>query len=98
MRVHVDDLPRIESMSTSSTAKCDAASGYFAFHRSKPASAASLLGEFAMTMSGIFDFRAPVADVAAFFAPLAREGATRGASPPLLLPSPTSSLLSRGRA
>ena len=51
------------------------------FHRSRPARAASLSGEFATTISGIF--------VRGFFAvassaELAREGATRGASPSIL--------------
>ena len=54
MRVHVDERPRIESTSTSSTARCAAASGCLAFHRSRPASAASLSGELATTTSGIF--------------------------------------------
>ena len=54
MRVHVDDRPRIESTSTSSTARCAATSELRSFHRSRPASAASLLGELAITMSGIF--------------------------------------------
>ena len=54
MRVHVDERPRMESTSTSSTARCPAASGCLAFQRSSPASAASLSGEFATTMSGIF--------------------------------------------
>ena len=44
MRVQVDERPRIESTSTSSTARCAAACGCFAFQRSRPASAASLLG------------------------------------------------------
>ena len=44
MRVHVDERPRMESTSTSSTASCAAASGWRAFQRSSPASAASLLG------------------------------------------------------
>ena len=54
MRVHVDDRPRIESMSTCSGLKSAVTSGYFSFQRSKPASAASLSGEFAMVMSGFF--------------------------------------------
>ena len=74
MRVHVDDLPRIESTKTSSTARCLATSACLLFHLSRPASAASLWGEFATTRSGIF--------VRGFFvAALTREGATRGASP-----------------
>ena len=36
MRVQVDERPRIESTSTSSTARCAAASGCFAFQRSRP--------------------------------------------------------------
>ena len=43
-RVQVDERPRIESTSTSSTARCPAASGWLAFQRSSPASAASLFG------------------------------------------------------
>src|SRR5437868_3905258 len=67
MRVHVDDLPRIESTRISSTASSAATSACFFFHRSRPATAASLFGEFATTISGILD--------------RARDGATRGASP-----------------
>ena len=74
MRVHVDDLPRIESTSTSSTASRPAISECFFFHLSKPARAARLSGEFATTMSGIF--------TRGFFAAdFARDGATREASP-----------------
>ena len=51
MRVHVDERPRIESTSTSSTASSFATFGYFAFQRSSPSSAAFLSGEFAMTTS-----------------------------------------------
>ncbi len=76
MRVQVDERPRMESTSTSSTARCAAASGCFAFQRSRPGSAASLSGELATMMSGIFS--------AAFAAALARDGATRGASPSIL--------------
>src|ERR1700736_4199577 len=54
MRVQVDDLPLMESTSTSSTARSPAASGYLLFHLSRPASAACLSGEFATTRSGIF--------------------------------------------
>ena len=43
MRVHVDDVPRMESTSTSSTARSAATSGYLLFHLSRPASASSLL-------------------------------------------------------
>ena len=97
MRVHVDDRPRIESTRTSSTARCDAALGYFAFHRSSPARAASFFGELATTIRGIFvrgflsfvvvDFAFAPAVFAPFapFAPFAREGATRGASPSIFL-------------
>ena len=46
------------------------------FHLSRPARAASLSGEFAITRSGIF--------ARGFLADLAREGATRGASPSIL--------------
>src|SRR5579859_2972832 len=74
MRVQVDDLPLMESTSTSSTARSLAASGYLLFHLSRPASAASLSGEFATTTSGILILCFLTAD-------LMREGATRGASP-----------------
>ena len=57
MRVQVDDLPRIESISTSSTASSLALSGYFSFHRSRPASANFLSGESAIVMSGIERFQ-----------------------------------------
>src|ERR1700690_2549319 len=83
MRVHVDEEPRIESTNTSSTARRLAASACLLFHRSRPASAASLLGELATTSNGIFVrgafFAAGLAAVG-----LAREGATRGASPSIL--------------
>src|SRR5260370_20914297 len=78
MGVQVDDLPLMESTSTSSTARSPAASGYLLFHLSRPASAASLSGEFATISSGIF-IRG-----AFFAADLGREGATRGASPSIL--------------
>src|SRR5690242_13039182 len=82
MRVHVEDRPRMESTSTSFTARSLAASGYLLFHLSRPASAASLSGEFATTKRGIF-VRGGFA--AAFLAEdLARDGATRGASPSIL--------------
>src|ERR1700728_243581 len=78
MRVHVNDVPRIESTNTSSTASSPATSAYLLFHLSRPASAASLSGELATTIKGIF--------VRGAFLPadLAREGATRGASPSIL--------------
>ena len=76
MRVQVDDLPRMESISTSSTARSLATLGYLLFHLSSPARAASLSGEFAITRSGIF--------ARGFLTNLAREGATRGASPSIL--------------
>ena len=47
IRVQVEDLPRMESVSTSSTVRNLAASGFLLFHLSRPASAASLSGEFA---------------------------------------------------
>src|SRR3984957_3671758 len=82
MRVHVDDLPRIESTSTSSTASKLAISACLAFHRSRPASAAALSGEFATVISGIFTRdRFVVVFLAADFA---REGITRAASPSIL--------------
>ncbi len=79
MRVQVDERPRMASTSTSSIARCPAASGWRCFQRSRPASASSLLGEFATVTSGM-RARGARSDVpaAAFFA---REGATRGASP-----------------
>src|SRR5271156_5055593 len=78
MRVHVDDVPRMESTSTSSTAKSAATAGYLRFHLSSPAKASSLPGEFATTIKGIF------VRGAFFAADLARDGATRGASPSIL--------------
>jgi hypothetical protein len=76
-RVQVDDRPRIASISTSSTASRPATSGCLAFQRSRPASAASLLGELATTRSGILAR-------GRFALPLARDGATRGPSPSIL--------------
>src|SRR4051794_23088772 len=87
MRVQVEDLPRMESTSTSSGASNAAASAYFFFHRSSPANAVALLGEFATTITGILtrgffvisltaaDFPAPD------FADFARDGATLAPSP-----------------
>jgi hypothetical protein len=77
MRVQVEERPRIESTSTSSIASRAAASGCRVFQRSRPASAASLLGELATTTSGIFAR-------GGFAAPRARDGETRGASPSIL--------------
>jgi len=77
MRVHVDDRPRIESTSTSSTARRPAIVACFVLHLSRPARAAALSGEFATTMRGIF-VRGFLTD------DLAREGATRGASDSIL--------------
>src|ERR1700722_11776543 len=71
MRVHVEDRPRIESIKMSSSASSGETAGYFAFHRSRPARAASFCGEFAIVISGIFSRGAFLADV-----PLEREGAT----------------------
>ena len=83
----------MESTKMSSAAKKFTTLRCFCFQRSKPASAASLLGELAITSKGIF-IRAGFFEVADFledagfvadvpFAPeeRAREGATRGASP-----------------
>src|SRR5580765_4447611 len=53
MQVHVDDLPRMESTNTSSTANSLATSACLFFHLSRPASAAYLSEEFATTLSGI---------------------------------------------
>ena len=78
MRVQVDDRPRIESTSTSSTARNPAAWACLLFHLSRPASAAFLSREFATTTSGI------LVRGGFFVAALAREGATRGASPSIL--------------
>src|SRR5580693_3681525 len=78
MRVQVEEVPRIESTSTSSTAKSAATWAYLLFHLSRPASASSLMGEFATTIKGIF------VRGAFFAADLARDGATRGASPSIL--------------
>jgi hypothetical protein len=78
MRVHEeDDRPPMESTSTSSTARRLATSGCLPSHLSRPASAASLLGEFATTTRGIFVRRAFAVD-------LACEGATRRGSPSIL--------------
>ena len=52
--VHVLYRPRIESTSTSSTARYLAALGCQCFHRSRPARAASVSDDFAMVRSGIF--------------------------------------------
>jgi hypothetical protein len=79
IRVHVDERPRIESTSTSSTASSFATFGCFAFHRSNPSSAAFLSGELATTISGIL-VRFFFAGVF-FAAPRARDGATRDPSP-----------------
>ena len=82
MRVHVDDLPRIESTSTSSTASKLAISACLAFHRSRPASAAALSGELATVINGIFTRGFFIAGF--FAADFAREGVTRAASPSVL--------------
>ena len=90
IRVHVDDLPRIESTRMSSIARCFAAARCFFFHRSSPASAAFLSGELATVISGIFVRGA-----------LARDGATRIPSPSIFLKcgghgaSPSPAALSR---
>src|ERR1700736_662945 len=85
MRVQVDDLPRMESTSTSSTARRLATSACLLFHLSSPASAASLFGEFATTTSGIFVRGVFEVDLAVDVAlALAREGATRCGSPSIL--------------
>src|SRR6266404_5532927 len=70
MRVHVDDRPRIESISTSSAARNLATSACLLFQLSRPSCAASLSGDFATTTSGIFDR-------GLFAVDFAREGATR---------------------
>src|SRR5678810_426002 len=78
MRVQVEDLPRMESTNTSSAARRAAIWGCLLFHVSRPASAAALSGELAITMSGIF------ARGGFFTADLARDGATRGPSVSIL--------------
>ena len=84
MRVQIDDLPRIRSTRMSSTARCSAACACRAFQRSRPASAAASLGEFATTTSGIL-VRVVRGFCAAGLAALdAREGATREGSPSAL--------------
>src|SRR5438132_1700298 len=80
IRVHVDERPRIESTSTSSTWSRAAASGWRAFHRSRPASASSLCAALATVMRGWVDCRRPLPFVLAFALAL-RDGATRGGSP-----------------
>ena len=77
MRVHVEDLPRMESTRTSSGARKPAIWACFVFHFSSPARAAALSGELAMTMRGIFTLGL----LAAVFA---RDGATRGPSASIL--------------
>src|SRR6202042_3357872 len=72
------EVPRMESTNTSSTARRPATSACLPFHLSSPASASSLLGEFATTIKGIF------VRGGFFAADLARDGATRGASPSIL--------------
>ena len=73
----------MESTKISSTARRSATCACFAFHRSSPARAASLLGEFATTISGILALGVLVCAV--FRVPdLAREGATRDPSPSIL--------------
>src|SRR6478735_8639569 len=90
MRVQVDDLPRMESTSTSSGASNAAASACLLFHLSRPASAAALSGEFAATISGIFVRGVFVLDLAgaafgaADSADLALDGATLAPSPSIL--------------
>ena len=87
MRVQVDDRPRMESTRTSSTPRSPAISGCRSFHLAKPSIADSLLGELAITSSGILVRGAWVADFCRGFldADFARDGATRGASPVILL-------------
>src|SRR3954469_9071999 len=90
MRVQVDDLPRMESTSTSSGASKAVTSGCWLFHLSSPASAAALSGEFATTISGIFTRCFFATDLtgadfaAADRADRAREGATLAPSPSIL--------------
>src|ERR1700733_15564146 len=86
MRVQVEDLPRILSTRTSSTARCAAASEYFFFHLSRPARAISSLGDFAITRSGILvrDLLADFFAAVVFAADFARDGDTRGDSPSAL--------------
>jgi hypothetical protein len=79
MRVHVLELPRIASTSTSSTASSAAAFGWRFFHRSRPSSASALCSALAMVISGSFDTRRPVGLFFRF------DGATRGGSPSCFL-------------
>src|SRR5438874_9773317 len=73
MRVQVEDLPRMESTRTSSGARNSTAPACRAFHRSRPARAATLSGELAITIKGILTRGVLALD-------LAREGATLGPS------------------
>src|SRR5580698_9588787 len=87
MRVQRDERPRIRSTRTSSTANSFATSVYLFFQRSRPASAASSLGEFAIVRRGALIRDALAGD---FFgiefavSDLARDGATRLPSPSIL--------------
>src|SRR5258708_901699 len=77
IRVQVDDLPRMVSTNTSSTVRSLATFRCLRFHLSRPVSAASLFVEFAITRRGIL--------LRVFFGlDLARDGATRAASPSIL--------------
>src|ERR1700729_3254967 len=78
IRVQEEDLPRMESTNTSSAANKTAACGWPIFHLSRPANAASLLGELAITISGALGRGFFVAEA------FAREGETRGDSPSAL--------------
>ena len=83
MRVQVDERPRIESTSTSSTARSSRRSGCSAFQRSRPASAA-FLRRLALAMVMERASWAPgravlcSAGLAGRFLRFARDGATRG--------------------
>jgi hypothetical protein len=77
MRVHVDDLPRMESTKTSSGSSNSTIPACLAFQRSRPARAALLSDELATTIKGIL-IRG------GFGLDLAREGATLGPSDSIL--------------
>ena len=79
MRVQVDERPRIESTSTSSTASCAGGLGMPRLPALEARERGLLVGEFATTSSGIFA-RGGFFGAARF----ARDGATRGASPSIL--------------
>ena len=64
MRVQVLKRPRIASTRTSAGSRCEAASGWRAFQRSRPAKTSDFFLARPISTSGIFETRRPVA---AFF-------------------------------